>query len=262
MAADFGEHCRKIAERFLLTAIVVDDEPYYDHERPGLLQTPGRKRRATADDAQAPERQNRRQSLNARAISESFARHGIVCGIVAPGESDGDRDYFVAVCRADVVVIDWQLRGDGGKTAVDLVKFILGNDEGDRLRLIAIYTGEDRLDEIVSTISQQAEASGMKLQRGVQARSDLELSRGHCRIAPYAKSETGLPREFVARVVPEHLLAERLIGDFSELVGGLLPSIALTALTAIRENTHRVLDKFETKLVPVHKSASCLVRMN
>ena len=248
MAADFGQHCREIARRFLLNAVVVDDEPYFDNERVGRLQAPGRKRDGTASDAQAMERQTGRQSLDARAITESFAEQGMICGIIVPYGRNGDGHFFDAVRRADVVVIDWQLHDDRGETAVALLKFILREEESYRLRLIAIYTGDTHLDRIASTISKRLEASGIALQSDAHTGPGVELSHGHCRVALYAKPGTGLSKELSARSVSEQHLAERLIHDFADLVEGLLPSIALTALAAVRENTHKVLDRFETRL--------------
>lgn len=46
----------------------------------------------------------------------------------------------------------------------------------------------------------------------------------------------------------EEELPGRLIDDFAGMTVGLLPGIALVALTAVRENAHRVLDKFEGRL--------------
>ena len=47
-----------------------------------------------------------------------------------------------------------------------------------------------------------------------------------------------------------HDLPERLVQDFAAMTEGLLPGIALTSLTAVREGAHRVLDQFCADLDP------------
>ena len=259
MTAEYGQRCREIAKRFLLTAVVVDDEPYFESERVSALRTPGRRKDPGDEDAQDGGRTVSRQSLDAMAITEAFAEQGMICGIVVPYDQDGADAFFDAVRRADVVVVDWQLRRDDGRTAVALLKFILAEDQGERLRLIAIYTGEDDLGRIGAKVAAELKAGGLVLESEGHADYDIVLARGHCRIAVYAKHGTGLTRELSARAVGEKRLADQLIGDFAGMVEGLLPSIALTALGAVRENAHKLLGKFEARLDAAYLThRSCL----
>jgi hypothetical protein len=48
--------------------------------------------------------------------------------------------------------------------------------------------------------------------------------------------------------VSEKDLTERLIDDFTEMTQGLLSNIALKSLGALRDNTHRILHKFDKRL--------------
>ncbi len=59
-----------------------------------------------------------------------------------------------------------------------------------------------------------------------------------------------LPGSLKERIVEERDLPGRLVEDFSEMTQGLLPGIALTSLTAVREGEHRVLDQFSADLDP------------
>ena len=52
------------------------------------------------------------------------------------------------------------------------------------------------------------------------------------------------------RSLSESELPDALIGDFAAMVEGLLPNIALMSLAAIRENVHKVLDRFDAELDP------------
>ena len=243
MPSDFDERCRKIAERFLVSAAVVDDEPYYgEAERAGPLKTPGRADRTVGDEN--PSGRGRGQSLDAGAITESFSKVGLICGVVRPAR-DGNVDVK-AVKRADLVVIDWQLHGDDGKRALELLKSILAGDQGRRLRLIAVYTGESDIGDIGRRIADFLRGNGHQFVN--EKDEPVILVCGHCRIVIYAKAGTPLASELKDRSVSEEELPGRLIDDFARMTKGLLPSIALVALTAVRENAHQVLGKFESKL--------------
>ena len=78
----------------------------------------------------------------------------------------------------------------------------------------------------------------------------LTYAMGSCLIVIYVKPGTTVEAGLQTRSVRESDLAERLIGDLTGMVEGLMPSIALTGLTAVRENAHKVLRRFETKLDP------------
>ena len=244
MANDYDKQRRKIAREFLLSAAVVDDAPYYGKAEPaGPLKPPPRADETVDDDSR--EESHGRQSLDAGAITASFFKEGIICGVVIPPEDD--KDVVKSVERADLVVIDWQLRRDDGKRALALLKSILDGDQGQRLRLIAIYTGESTIGEIGERIRDEMRKNGRSFENGGSSEL-VTLSCGHCRIEVYAKSRTPLSPELSDRSVSEEALPGRMINDFAGMAEGLLPSIALVALTAIRENTHRVLSTFEGKL--------------
>ena len=85
MPASFSEHFREIARRFLLTAVVVDDELSVARDTPvhGDLTPPGRRerkrpRKSMDLEADAP------RPLDVDPITWSFARQGMVCGVPLP----------------------------------------------------------------------------------------------------------------------------------------------------------------------------------
>ena len=197
--------------------------------RPKICQKPGRGDQPVAEKPTG----RGRHSLDAGAITESFSRVGLICGVVRPADG-GDVDV-AAVERADLVVIDWKL-DDDGERALKLINSILDGDQGQRLRLIAVYTGDPDIVEIGEQISEKLDYR-YDLENGTSGRH-VTLSRGHCRIVIYSKE------------VREADLPGRLIDDFARMTAGLMPSIALVALTAVRENAHRILDKFDGKLDP------------
>ena len=233
MPNNFDERCREIAERFLVSAVVVDDQPYHGGaEQVGPLRTPVRGGR-TVDDEKTG--RGGGQSLDAGAITESFSKIGLICGVVKPAPDENDA-VVTAVERADLVVIDWQLHDDNGERALKLINSILDSDQDkdQRLRLIAVYTGESNIGRIGERINEKLD-NRYDLKNRTRERH-VTLSRGHCRIVIYSKE------------VREADLPGRLIDDFARMTEGLMPSIALVALTAVRENPHRILDKFDGKL--------------
>ncbi len=247
---DFEKRCAEIAERFLLTAVIVDDEAQIsDLPKPTeSLETPSRRTVGTVPDGRNARRRATTHSLDARTIVETFAKRGLICAVTAPWENDSlVASVLPAARRADIVILDWQLHDDDGARTLKLLKNLLQNSEVARLRLVAIYTGENDLIGIQTSIKRALSNQGWNFEPCGQS---VDLFYGHCHIVIYAKSGTLLPSELTDRAISEGEIAKRLIKDFADMTKGLLPSIALTSLAAVRENAHRVLDSFSADLDP------------
>ena len=248
---EFSKRCAKIAERFLLTAVIVDDEAQIpDSPTPTeSLETPDRYTIGKAPDETRGTNEVTAHSLDARTLVDSFAKHGLICAVIAPSENDSSTaDTVMPVARrADIVILDWRLHQDDGKTTTKLLTDLLRDGEATRLRLVAIYTGQDNLIEIGATLKEKFAQQGWDFQSDER---DVQLSYGHCRIVIYAKSRTPLAGELKDRAISEGDIPNRLISDFADMTRGLLPSIALTSLSAVRENAHKVLDSFSSELDP------------
>ena len=246
-----AEHCKETARRFLLTAVVVDDELSVSTDPPvqGDLVRPGRGAPNRARKAVASHPRSDRL-LRVHPITWSFARQGMVCGVVSPQDAGNDDEALAkAVARADIVILDWRLGRNGDADALPLLKRILTDDRSHRLRLIAIYTGETDHDGIRDRITNCLGESDVRCRpapagdghpRGVEF--------GACRIVVYAKPRTMLPER--SAIIGEEELADRLIADFARMVEGILPRLVLTALAAVRENVFRVLECFDASLDP------------
>ena len=252
---DFRRRCEEIAGRFLQTAVIVDDEAYIRQptKPPAALETPDRSTaaRTTNDEAEIETRRGEysNHSLDAGLLTESFSKCGLICAVVAPGFGTEVKDIEAAdlippaVRRADIVILDWKLNHDDGEKTVSILKGILKTDADERLRLVAIYTGEQDIAGIGRTILGQLAA--------FQAdEHNVVLSRRHCRIVIYAKSGTHLTTNLADRSLSESEIPGRLISDFASMTAGLLPNIALTSLAAIRESVHKILDRFDPKIDP------------
>lgn len=254
----FKKHCREIARRFLLTAVVVDDELSVTGDPPvhGDLTAPGRgvatQSALASEETQTPPP----RPLPVVPITRSFVSEGMVCGVVSP--EDGESDYEVlanAVARADIVVLDWILNREKGENALPLVKRILAEDQPDRLRLIAFYTGESNHKKIREEIVECLKGMGGSDQAVGGDGSGNTIDFRGCRMVVYGKPDSAVVKPDT--VVSEKDLADRLITDFADMVEGLLPSLVLTALGAVRENVHRLLEYFGRDLDPaflVHRA--------
>ena len=260
----FHQRCKEIAKRFLQTVVIVDDEAYIESVRPpGRLEEPNRRTVGKSSPVAAKSRTNassetekaekagpddRTHSLDAGSLVESFSKQGLICAVVAP-RFDTDLCDIVdpSVKRADMVILDWRLNGDYGEATLSILKNILKVDAGERLRLIAIYTGEQEISKIGRTLIEKlAESEWMFEGDG----HHVVLSYQHCRIVIYSKSDLPGESDLSDRSLSESDLPEALIGDFASMTEGLLPNIALMSLAAIRENAHKILDRFDAKLDP------------
>lgn len=259
----FDEFCQVVARRFIKTAIVIDDladlvgtaPKAEDVSAASLVVTPpagrtfGRTTSSGAESVPIPKDPGMIESvshaLNAMELTRGFAKLGVVCSIYRPEQKGRDEeiDDTVHVARhADIVVIDWKLGPDETK-AKEIIRRILKSDadEGGRLRLIAIYTGEIALDDLLSQVLADHE-----FLTPTDPQDSLGLLAPSLRIVFLNKNHPGIPRETPR--VEEGDLADRMVVEFAKLAKGIVPSVALGCITAIRSNTHRLLAKFNSGL--------------
>ena len=243
------EHCRRIVRDFLLTAVVVDDElsASAGPQVHGDLAPPDQ--RSSNRPTQTVAQDHPSRPLNVDPITWSFARHGMVCGVVAPQQGQGDLQALAkAVARADIVILDWRLSRQSGADALPLLERIIKADQPGRLRLIAFYTGEPDQQDIRRQIADCLDGLDLP-HRAVHTNDDRNpIDFGPCRIVVYGKP--GSTTAGSNTVVNEAELADRLVADVAAMANGLLPSLVLTALTAVRENVYRVLNRFGNHLDP------------
>ena len=235
------------ARRFLQTAVVVDDEAYMplagdDRPEAGLV-APDRRTRALNRDSQVAVDRRSKHTLNARSAMEAFSALGIICGVVGPTDS-----AMETMRQADIVIIDWFLEDNKPQHALNLVRNLLKEEEDQNsLRLLAIYTGEAGLEKISATVSKELMKAGLDPEVD-ETRTTISYRHG-C-VVLYAKSDVNLAEQLKSRSVAEDILPKKLVEDFALMTRGLLPAIALTSLTAVREGAHKVLDRFGADLDP------------
>lgn len=246
-ADDIGARSRSFARRFLQTAVVVDNEAFIPLEGSNGPQSevvkPSRHTQASSQDEEGPVDRRSIHTLSAGDVMDAFSALGVICGVVGPPDSATE-----TMRQADIVVLDWLLRNDEPEYALKLLRdLVAGEVDRNSLRLVAIYTGEARLEEICSAIVEELTKAGLNVAAN---ETSTEISYLHGRVVIYAKPAVNLPEPLKKRCVAEEDLPGCLVDDFSLMTEGLLPSIALVSLTAVREGEHMVLDQFSAELDP------------
>lgn len=246
-ADDIGTHSRGFARRFLQTAVVVDNEAFIPLDGGNGPQAevvvPSRRTRASSQDEEGPVDRSSIHTLNAGDVMDAFSTLGVICGVVGPPDSATE-----AMRQADIVVLDWLLRNGEPEHALKLLRDLVAREvDRNSLRLVAIYTGEAKLEEICSAIVEELTEAGLDVAAN---ETSTEISYRHGCVVIYAKSAVKLQEQLRERCVAEENLPKRLVDDFALMTEGLLPGIALVSLTAVREGEHRVLDQFSADLDP------------
>jgi hypothetical protein len=109
------------------------------------------------------------------------------------------------------------------------------------LRTIAIYTGQGDLRAVAARLRAAIDSVYPDCKLEVDA-DELGLTKGPVRAAVFAKASVqDLPNELEDHRIPLDRLPAQLRLEFARLTSGLVTGVALAALTAIREDTHRIL---------------------
>lgn len=274
---DYDELQYNAARRFLQTTLIVDDrvstEPEEEMKPEGNLvapRTPGLRRgrgnghavagesaedgmsddRETAPEADENGAESKRAQQEAedaanvvhvKPLADHFADLNLTCGVLKPVPGEPPEEVTDRIARAarrvDIVVLDWMLDPKAGFTAEDAVKNVVSQDEYGR-RLLAIYTTQRDLEGIaqrLETIERAHRVDG----------EELALQAGGTRIVIFHKGGPQLDDKWKDYERPESELPDTLVRVFARLSTGLVPAVALNALAATRENTHRLLERLD-----------------
>lgn len=247
---NFQEYSRAVAARFLQTAVVLDDKAFLDipntndirdiitegkiRGKSVILKSPGINTVSTSS-----------HDLNAKVLIDSFAKKGLICGVLRPDPGDSlEKNMLNIAKRADIVILDWQIHNSGDITKgiiKNIVDSELGNNE--RLRLISVYTAENDPVAILEQIAGAINVTNPD-------KDNLTMSLGAVKITIFLKEglKGKVNKKFEPMIISESELPETLIREFSEMTSGLLSNCALESFAIIRNNTHRILQKFHSTL--------------
>ena len=242
----FTELSQEIAEKFLHTIVFVDDQAgFIERERPEKLEKPGRgggQGKDTQKDGNGPNT----HELDAKKVIDVFAFRKMVCSVLKPDKDEELLGLAIkAAEKADVLVLDWRIYDDDGEKAMGIIGNILASDptEDQRLRLIIIYTAEDIVG--ISKKIQEKYSGNFRVDD-----EGFAFSRGHLRIAIFAKEGVGVPPDIEERVLSIDELSKQVSVEFAKITAGLVSNVALESLAVLRDNTHLIMGRLGPEMDP------------
>ena len=175
-------------------------------------------------------------AFSALDVSNVFAQSGKICAVYAPKSISDVNSYNTILNKADVVILDWYLDIEKEENQVEDPDADADNDDprGEftlklisdllsqtgMLKLLIVYTGETDLFEITNSIYQKVDQHS--------------FHKGDCVIQSYESLPT------------------LIVEEFADMTNGLLSNFALSSISAIRNNTSRMLSVFSPKLDPAY----------
>jgi hypothetical protein len=266
----FFKRSLQVVDRFLQTAVVIDDRAFRREERvealPQLIEAPPTPSTSVPVGEQ-PIEDNPKASpvlaivpvpdtdphgLDAEAVIDSFARRGIVCSVLkrVPDENPAEPGQSARrlFSPADILIIDWQVhREDGSDTNEETLEFVetavkdSARDTPRQLRLIVVYTGATDLLDVVDKVEGRLKDAGSNPVKD----GDFAFRAGAVRVVILGKPSKYRGGESKnQQVANDSDLASRAAVEFAVMTAGLVSNVALSSLAEIRRATHRLLSRF------------------
>ncbi|WP_024336150.1 response regulator receiver domain [Desulfotignum balticum] len=266
----FFNHSKKIIEDFLSTAIIFDDQAYFgdfNPDPPKDVVSPAKRKTASQkkEDKNTKEIENKgtedilkpSHDLNAKMVINSFAKKGILCSVIKPEEQELETLHETVASlsqKSDLIIFDWELSQESGKTALGLVKEsmkIFNDSSPQQLRLIAIYTGATDINRVFSQIIEE-----LKNEYSVKNVDDRCCQIGACRLLVFSK-KAAKTADDVNKIAFEDL-ADFLIDEYTKMTKGLVSNVVMKSFSAIKQNTHQIINKFSGLDHPFLTHRTCL----
>ena len=256
----FGKLRHDAAREFAQTMIVIDDEANLVPEEPspqsiGPLRRPGRITSSappadTSTEHVGSEKSDSRK-LNAKLLIDKAMDLGLICSVLRPKKGENFQGRVVRVAKAaDIVCLDWEIFEDGGEAASTIIAAIIREDDkqNGRLRLIAIYTGDTRNDNILGKIFDAIPEELREEHEFKEGDLQIKSQNGVRIICLFKGRGLQLLAPMNDNQVAEADLPARLQTEFANLSEGLLSNVALATIASIRSSTHHVLSKFSGQM--------------
>ena len=261
---DFLKISKEVAKDFLHTAVFVDEQAYFEKkEHVRKLLSPSREQ-TKITDADVPDdiSDQPTHDLDAKKVIDTFAAEGIICSVIRPSKDEKllSSPTVEAMKRADVLILDWDLHGDKGETALEIIQFLVSSDidEDSRLRLIIIYSGEKDITNISDAVSDSL-TSEFTDNNSFMSDGDFTYIKGHTRITIYAKEYANVIDEYSNRLLKIDDFPDRLAEEIAEMTNGLVSNVALEAMSVLRKKTHLILGMLGKEIDPAYLSHRALL---
>lgn len=251
---DFFKLSRNVVCDYLQTVVMVDDKVEYNNwfEKASRLQyIPGR----LTDTPSLSEKENVDEELEGgfddkvvhldKLISE-FAEKGIIFSLYEPPKDHLKlkKNVFNLAKNSDALILDWELeKEDKGALALEILTEVIQVPDGypEQLRLILVYTGTQDILLISENIFKHFGEKAFKV-------NDFTIEIGTTRISVYIKPHTDVINGVEKRKLNYDQLADTVIDEFTEMNAGLVSNTVLKALSVIRQNSSKILNKFSSHL--------------
>lgn len=267
----FKQRCREVVDEYVQTVLIIDDGAGLENKNTAPTETKAEaidmddELRSPFVEASAkapkvptatPTAQEITHSLNALELTSAFYELGIVAGLYQPQiQKDDTPEMFASKAKkvsvtADIIILDWMLVDHDSNYSKAIVKQIIEQDLelGGRLRTIVIYTGESNLHRLKNDLWDYL--GDISLDKS----HDYEITSKYLSIVFYNKNHVTGERQ-----VSEQDLPPKTLEAFSFLVDGLIPSFAMKAAGAIRNNTGRIISRFGKDLDAAYLSHRVLL---
>ena len=249
------------AEQFIQTAVFIDDlnYPSRDENEADAVSEPPR-REPAIDGANTADAANNDGTEIADFVPQeeivydivnSFATKRIVCSIYEPkdGNWDTQTSNILNLCSAaDVVILDWVFWGEiPGTRACQIIDDIINqavDDTPEQLRLVLIYT---LMSDLLSVANKIRDAVAHIPDNCEPSEDDGKFA---LQMENFRVVVLGKPTSARTDGVPANHLADVAIQEFAKLAQGLLQAAILLGLTEIRNNSRKILSRFDHRLDP------------
>ena len=261
-----SEYSRYASQEFLQTVVFVDDRIYESkggtvHE-PRNVTTPQQRKKVIKSQEQqsetisSAENDKELDEYSPHDVVNSFAKKQIICSLYQPSKRakvTQASDIFPLCKAADVVIIDWDLYGDRGKKALELINGLIEQAVTavpEQLRLVLVYTQEQNLVAIANEIFQKVTTSIGEQFEPLSEEKGLAFHTENSRLSVIGKPGRERPDTPPEHIVEEKELANVVVNEFAKLASGLLHAASLLGLAEIRKNSRKILSKFNSSLDP------------
>ena len=260
----FEQQSVAVASRFLQSAVILDDQAYPEGRPKDVISevpspTPYTAGESAEDELPSSAVESATHGNNpipTKTIVHAFAKQGIVCAVLDPEE---DPELCLTL-HADITILDWYIRDQTGERARSLLRQLIKHERGcfpHQVRLVLIYTTEQNLLDIREKLSELLQ--GIDNDATPQEFGETGLSWEGWHFIVLAKPGTAVAKNLSDCEVDYKDLPDRVVVEFAQAVGGLLPNVAIEGLAAVRRNTHRLLQRFSSDLDPAYLTHRALL---
>lgn len=270
-ASGFETLCKDVAQQFLRTAILIDDQivtltdqddsvpaapldpPPFIMEEVEVDGPPAVSMQPTVvphSDVNVLEGGLTRDdsgnsSVQLKPLADAFLDQRIICAVLNPSTGDPSARIVERAVNAagfaDIVIIDWFLRAGDAELTLESLIGLLGEDVryNGRKRIIIVYSSAAPLEERRDELRQRIVDAHLPCE---EVETDYPALRsGSSRIVFVEKASAG-------RGVPVKDLPSIALSEFAKETQGLMPIFALGAIARIRNATHHMLSVFNPGL--------------